>query len=118
MKLAAVSALDGYTYVIKHKKIQEDTVVFGPSLLKKYPLPELICKLETGPGISSPIITSDRLVVCSYNGTFLYSYKNEVLTLLDKFGIAVEASPVIIGNRIYIASRNGYFYCLGEKEEN
>lgn len=115
-KLAAISALDGYTYIVRHTKIADDTLVFGPSNHKKYNIPELICKLPTGPGISSPILTSDRLIVCGYNGIFLYSYEEGNFNLLDHLAVGVEATPIIYGDRLYIASRDGFLYCLGEKE--
>jgi hypothetical protein len=35
-------------------------------------------------------------------------------TLLDKAPINCEATPVAIDGCIYIASRDGFLYCLGE----
>ena len=32
------------------------------------------------------------------------------------FGIGIESSPFIYNDHIYIASRNGYLYCLGGKD--
>jgi len=113
--LAAVSALDGYTYVIDHQSIDTTKTSLGPDSLTIYPCPRLITKIETGPSISSPLLTQDKLIVASYYGVFLYSYDSElVFKELDKFGLMVEASPVIWGQRLYLAGRDGFLYCFGE----
>ncbi len=114
--LAVFTALDGYTYLVAHEEVRKDTLVTGPDGKKQFHPPVLVNKLETGPGIASPIITADRIIVPGYEGLFLYSYLPDGKTeLLDRLGVAFEASPVIWGNKLFIAGRNGFFYCLGEK---
>lgn len=115
-KLMVVSALDGYTYVVKHEFTVPGKTVAGPSGKGSYPVPQLITKLKTGPSITSPLITSNRIVVSGYNGIYLYRYEGVKVELLDHFGAEAEASPILYGDKLYIASRNGYLYCLGENK--
>jgi outer membrane protein assembly factor BamB len=115
--LAVVSALDGFTYIIDHQKIDTLKVSLGPDSLSIYPCPVVLAKLETGPSISSPVITADRLLVAGYEGVFLYTYNGEGLfEKLDEFPLMVEASPVLWGGRIYLAGRDGFLYCFGENK--
>lgn len=113
--LVAISALDGFSYVVYNDSVSLKEKVKGPHGEKTYPTPVLHSRLETGPSISSPVFSFNNLIVCSYNGIYLYSIEDDEFVLLDRFGVAVESSPVFFGNRLYIASRNGYLYCLGEK---
>ena len=113
--LAVVSALDGNNYILKHKVINKKKKVYGPLNQNKYPTPELVSQIRTSPSISSPLITDNRIILSCYNGVYLYSYDNNKIEFLDRYGIVVEASPVLYGKRIFIASRNGFLYCLGEK---
>jgi outer membrane protein assembly factor BamB len=113
--LAAISALDGNTYIIDHQKIDSINISLGPDSLSHYPSPVFVCKLETGPSISSPVFTSENLVVASYHGVFLYKYtKDLVFELLDTFPLMVEASPLLWGRKVYLAGRDGFLYCFGE----
>ena len=50
-----------------------------------------------------------------YDSWQLYKFDSEGnFRLLDKMGPARESTPIVHDGRIYIASRNGYLYCLGE----
>jgi outer membrane protein assembly factor BamB len=56
----------------------------------------------------------DKLVVATYSGLHLFQYDKEMnFTLLDKLEASFEATPVAHDGKIYVASRNGYLYCLG-----
>lgn len=115
--LAAFTALDGYTYVVKHKELSK-TKNTGPDGKTVYPSPEIIFKYETGASIATPIFSSNRLIVPTYDGLHLFAYDPHYnFTLLDKFVAEFEATPIIWGNKIYLASRNGYLYCFGSKTE-
>ncbi|MFC2080327.1 hypothetical protein ACFLRQ_02510 [Bacteroidota bacterium] len=110
---AAFLAIDGNLYVVRHDSVVQDSVV-GFDGMTLYPSPELIFKYELGPSISTPIFTNKRLVACSYNGIHLFSYEGEDFKFIAKKPYEVESTPFISGKRIYIASRNGNLYCLGE----
>jgi outer membrane protein assembly factor BamB len=115
-KLAAITALDGFVYIIRHDVTDTANTAKGPDGITDYPIPALVAKLETGPSISSPVITDNRIITAGYNGIFLYSYDDSCnFTLIGKYASAFEASPVIWDNRIYIASRDGFLYCFGIK---
>jgi len=116
MRLAAIPSLDGFTYIIRHDLTDTVKTITGPDGKTKFPVPRLIAKLETGSSISSPAITGNRLITAGYGGIYLYSYDHSgTFTLLDTFCSVFEASPVIGGDKVYIASRDGYLYCFGIK---
>ena len=112
--LAAFSAIDGYTYVVNYKLL--DTVkVNGPNLKKKYLKPKLVFKYRTGASISTPILVKDKLIAAGYGGLYLFKFDDELnFTRIAKHGGTYESTPVVHNRKIYVASRNGYFYCLGE----
>ena len=113
--LAVVAAMDGYMYVIAHKETpSEKTSIYdGKSV---HPKGKLVYKSYIGSSISSPIILKDKIVAPSYSGIFLFKYDEQLnFALLDKFPGTFEASPIVWDKKIYIASRDGYLYCLGDK---
>ena len=80
-----------------------------------YPKPVQIFKYKVGPSISTPIFVGDKLIAASYNGIHLFSFDNEGnFKLLDKLTASFEATPIAVDGKIFIASRNGYLYCLGK----
>jgi outer membrane protein assembly factor BamB len=113
--LAATVGIDGYLYIVKHTVLQEQHLVLGPDSLTQYPAPLLVSKTYLGPSISTPIFIDHRVIVAGYNGIFLFEITEELdVKLLDKFPGPFEATPIAWNKRIYIASRDGYLYCLGE----
>jgi hypothetical protein len=113
--LGVVTALDGYTYFFRHDSILANTRQIGPDGKTRHPQPFVIRKLQTGPSIASPIIMSDRILVAGYNGLFLFGYTSGLETrLIDYKPGMFEASPIVWGNRVFIADRGGFLYCLGE----
>lgn len=114
-KLAVATGIDGYTYIVRHDSTLRKSRSAGPDGKKRYHLPFSVKKLRTGPSISSPVITADRLLVPGYNGLFLYAYdKNLNFTLLDYKPGCFEAAPILYGRSAYIADRSGFLYRLGE----
>ncbi len=112
--LAAFSAIDGYIYVVNHTEI-DTMLVEGPNLKRKYPTPKLIFKYKIGASISTPLIVGNKIVAAGYGGINLFSFDNNLnFKRLAKYGGTYEATPVVYNKKIYVASRNGYFYCLGE----
>lgn len=112
--IAAISAIDGNLYVINHKEIVPDKKVLGPDSVSFFSTPKLLFKAETGPSISTPIIVKDKIIAAGYHALYLYQYNDSLeFALLDKLIAPFESTPVVHNKRIYIASRNGYFYCLG-----
>ncbi len=113
--LAVFAAIDGYMYVVKHNKTKDNIRVKGPDGVTRYPTPEVCYKEKTGPSISTPIITENRIVTAGYHGIHLYSYDiNLNISKLDTFGGTFEATPVVHNKQLYIESRDGYLYCLGK----
>ena len=113
--LAAFSAIDGNLYVVRHDSLSGQTAT-GPDGETRYPVPARAFRYRIGASISTPVFTADRLVAGGYGGLYLFGYRNDRFTLLDRRGGSFEATPFIRDNRIYVASRDGYLYCLGKKD--
>jgi outer membrane protein assembly factor BamB len=114
--LAAFMGIDGYLYVVDHKVIDTLKMVLGPDSITSYPTPKLIYKEKVGPSISTPIFTHNKLIAAGYWGISLYNYSlDNKIVLSDKKSGSFESTPIIYGHRVYIASRNGYLYCFGDK---
>jgi outer membrane protein assembly factor BamB len=112
--VAAFSAIDGNLYVVNHKELVPGTRVIGPDSLSTYSTPVLLFKKTIGPSISTPVVVKDKILAASYHAIYLLQYNRESEFIqLDKFLTAFEATPVVNDKKVYIASRDGYFYCLG-----
>ncbi len=112
--LAAFSAIDGNLYVVNHRELIPGKMVPGPDSITTYPTPVLLFKKKIGPSISTPIIVRDKIIAASYYAIYLVKYNRESeFELLDRFVNVFEATPVVHNRKIYVASRDGYFYCLG-----
>jgi len=115
--LAAFTAIDGSLYVVNHKETEENLLVRGPNNIKKFHSAKVLFKKYIGSSISTPVFSDSTLIVAGYNGIFLFEYNADFeFELLDKFVTSFESTPIVYNNSIYIASRDGYFYCFGENE--
>lgn len=114
--LAAFVGIDKYLYVVNHKSIDSAKTVLGPDSLTIYNTPKLVYKYKVGPSISTPVFVDDKLIVATYWGIYLFEYdQNNRFVLIDKRQGSFESTPIVWDRRIYIASRDGYLYCLGIK---
>jgi outer membrane protein assembly factor BamB len=113
--LAAVSAIDGYMYLIKHDEL-DSTTTWGPNLKHRYPKPKLYAKRWIGQSISTPLFVGDHIVAASYSGVSLFKMNEDghIVKLGRRYIGGVESTPFVYDKRIYIGSRDGYLYCLGE----
>ncbi len=137
--LAAFNSIDGNVYLISQDNLAE-TKTFGPENKNKYSTPVLIWKKNIGGSISTPILVDDYLITAGYNN-IIYIFKINYssvdiqktegvilrkkdgtkvkvsVTEVDKFteGGSYESTPIVWDGRIYIGSRDGNFYCLGQK---
>lgn len=114
--IVAFAAIDGHLYVVNQNKTVEGKTETGPDGKTKYPTPQLIFKYKIGESISTPIIIGNRLLTAGYDGIYLFGFDKYLqFTLLDKKDMGCEATPFAYKKRVYIASRNGKLYCLGQK---
>lgn len=112
--LAAFTAIDGHLYVVDYMQIDSTKKIDGPNLKNKYFKPKLIFKYKTGASISTPIIVGNKIIAAGYGGLYLFHFDcDNKFKLLDKHGGTYESTPFVHNQRIYVPSRNGYFYCLG-----
>lgn len=114
--LGAFTAIDGRVYVVEHNEIDSAAgKVIGPDGATLYDTPSLVFSDYVGPGISTPLLFSDKMIVACYGGLFLYSYDpNLEFSFLDRFESGFESTPVVWDRRVYVGSRDGYLYCFGE----
>ena len=110
--LAAFCAIDGNLYVVKYKETDGEDIGFDGKTM--FPKPELVFNYHIGSSISSPVIVGNKIVAAGYGGIFLFEFDDNLdFTLLDKKSGSFEASPIVYNEKIYIACRDGYLYCLG-----
>jgi len=115
--LAAFVGIDEHLYVVDHQSIDSSSTVLGPDSLTIYNTPKLIYKERIGPSISTPIFVDDKLIVAGYWGIRIYKYNEQnKFELLAKRDGTFESTPIVWNNKVYIASRDGYLYCLGIKD--
>jgi outer membrane protein assembly factor BamB len=115
--LAAFVGIDEYLYVVNHQQIDSSIKVLGPDSLTIYNTPKLIFKYHTGPSIATPIFVDNKLIVATYWGIYLFEYDDQNnFVLLDKKPGSFESTPIVYDGKIFIASRDGYLYCLGIKK--
>jgi outer membrane protein assembly factor BamB len=132
--LAAFNSVDGNLYVVSQTEM--DGTAAGPHD-EKYRTPQMVFRGDIGGGISTPIIVDDYIVTTGYDqcvhvyridyashassgGAWLksrdgrrwYTSVHELATF--KAGGSFEATPIVWKGRIYVASRDGYLYCLGD----
>ncbi len=108
----------GHLYVLEHDKIENGKTAIGPDGKTKYPMPKLLFDEKIEGTISTPIIVKDKIIAATDKGLFLFKIDLEQnkLILLDKVpDLEIDATPIAVDGKVYIASRNGYLYCFGEK---
>jgi hypothetical protein len=138
--LAAFSAVAGRLYVVSHISRASETVR-GPRGEGPYRTPREIFSANIGGAISTPVFcgdaTRDWLVAAGYDGVYLFQLDylparpndpealwspdgrlwRVKVTQLDHFapGISFEATPVVWKGMIYVGSRDGWLYALGNR---
>lgn len=113
--MAAFIGVDGYLYLVEHDKTDTLTTD-GPNLQHRYHKPKFIASRWVGTSISTPIFAGSRILTASYSGLNLFEYTHKGrLIKLDKLNIGpVESTPYIYNKRIYVGTRSGFLYCLGD----
>jgi outer membrane protein assembly factor BamB len=110
--LIAFNAIDGNMYVIKD---EIDGRGKGPDN-KIYSRPKLIFKKNIGSSISTPLFIDDCLITAGYDSRmhiFDKDYNEKLSDLLGNF----ESTPLVWENKIYIGSRDGWLYCISDKDK-
>ncbi len=116
--LACVSALDGNLYLIDHQKLNDTLKVKGPDNVTECNTPLILSMAKTGPTISTPIFVENRICAAGYSGIYIFEIiTGYQLKEVASFGGVFESTPTAYKGRIYIASKNGMFYCFGKSDE-
>jgi outer membrane protein assembly factor BamB len=137
--IAAFNSVDGYLYVVSQDLV--DGATTGPNLEPGLPRPVLVHRHDIGGAISTPVIVGDSIVVAGYDGRVRVLkvtskpagesedgegvllrgrdgewYAVSVAEVASFAGGSFESTPLVWEGRIYIGSRDGFLYCLGEGE--
>lgn len=113
-RLCCAVGVDGTLRVIDHTHTS-GAVARGPLGNHSYPTPQVIDEVKLPSGsISTPIFVRDRILAAHDSGLCLFSVSPEgKLKLLDEIrGRMFDATPIVWDGRAYIASRDGFLYCL------
>ena len=115
--IGVTTAIDGYTYVFDLNKIDTTKKVKLFDGKTEVYAPKIYFKYKTGPSISTPIIVGNRMAVPCYEKFYLFEFNDNMeFKLLVSQEFSAEATPFCDNGRIYVASRNGYLYCLGDSK--
>lgn len=120
-KYAAFCSVDGYLYLVSLDELDTEKV-FGPDAEKQYFKPKLIWKKKIGPSISTPIFVDGHLIACGYNGAVnifrIENINNEIKITEENeiyLGGSIESTPIVWEGKIYVGAKDGYFYCIGDR---
>ena len=116
LHLAAFVGIDGYLNIIQHDSISE-FMALGTDAKTLYPTPHLIYRRFVGGTISTPIFVENKLIVALDEALYLFEIQanGNVVELAKHSPIEIDATPIAMDGKIYIASRDGYLYCFGRK---
>jgi len=117
-KIAVFIDVCGVLYVVEHNKIENGKKSTSPDGKTEYLMPKLLFKEQIVGTISTPIIVEDKIIAATDKGIYLYkiNLQENKLELLDKTKpLEIDSTPIAVDGKVYIACRNGYLYCFGEK---
>lgn len=129
--LAAFTAIDGNLYVVSQD--QTEGTAGNPQGTATVPTPKLVFKENVGGAISTPIMVDDYIVQAGY-GAKVNVYKLDYhaaggvpltgrsgeqytvgVTKVASFAAgSFESTPIVWQGRIYVGSRDGSLYCIGD----
>jgi outer membrane protein assembly factor BamB len=116
--MGAFTSVDGHVYLVSLD--ETESAGPGPDGVTQYPRPKLLFKDHIKSSIATPALVGDRLVAGGYGNTLhLYALARTNdgidVTELDVFESdnAFESTPLIWKGRVYVGSRDGFFYCFG-----
>jgi outer membrane protein assembly factor BamB len=134
-RLAAFCAVDGNLYIVAQDALASGSVP-GPNGEGPFATPQLVYKADIGGSISTPIMVDDAIVAAGYDArVHLYRvgyvpakpgaegalqspdgswWRVSVRETASFTAGSFESTPIMWRGRIYIGSRDGSFYCLGD----
>jgi outer membrane protein assembly factor BamB len=115
--IAAFVDVAGYLYIVRHDLIEKGKTVLGPDDKTKYQAPKLLFKEKIEGTISTPIIVGDKIIAATDKGLYLFKvHLNEMkIERLDFVpDMEIDATPIAVDGKIYVACRDGYLYCFGD----
>ncbi|MDC0230407.1 hypothetical protein OAK19_00440 [Aureispira] len=115
--IAVFTAIDGFMYVLDSETLSKGRKITTYDTTLLLPTPKLLYKYKTGPSISTPIIVQNKIIAASYTGIYLFEFDEQLnFKFIAKAPIRCESTPFVDAGKIYVASRNGFLYCLGSND--
>lgn len=113
-KLACAVSADGTLRIFDHSRLSSESNR-GPRLDQQFPQPLVLDEIKLPNGtISTPIFVKDTILIGYDSGLDLYQVSPAgKLKRLDRIsGKMFDATPIVWDGKAYIASRDGFLYCL------
>lgn len=118
--MAAFIGIDGFLYVVNTDVLADSAPSSSFDTSLYLPQPQLVYKYKVGPSISTPIWVGKQLIAATSKGIHRFEWQADSSTFAfkEKVRIRCESTPVVDQGRLYVASRNGYLYCLGQVDSS
>ncbi|MCH2022080.1 MAG: hypothetical protein MK207_06320 [Saprospiraceae bacterium] len=115
--IAVFTAIDGFMYVVASEILSQGPKITTYDTTLLLDKPKLLYKYETGPSISTPIIVQNKIIAATYSGIYLFEFDDQLkFKFIEKAPIRCESTPFVDAGKVFVASRNGFLYCLGTKD--
>lgn len=113
--MGACVAIDGFLHVFALNEIDTSRKVPLFDGKTQAATPKTVFKYPTGAAISTPLFIDDQILALTYDSLYLFRHDaNYNFQLRAKLAIRGEATPLVHEGRIYVASRDGFLYCIGD----
>lgn len=118
--MAAFVGIDGMLYVVNTDLVVDSLLAPSFDTSIYLPRPSLLFKYYVGPSIATPIWVGNQLMVATSKGISRFEWLTDQSTFVfkEKVAIRCESTPVVDQGRMYVASRDGYLYCLGKVDSS
>lgn len=115
--IAVFTSIDGFMHVLDTDRLASPRLMASYDSISYFPQPKVLYKHYVGPSISTPLIVQNKIIAATYKGIYLFEFNDSMqIKLKEKIKIRCESTPLVDSGKLYIASRNGYLYCLGQAD--
>ncbi len=116
--MGACVAIDGFLHVFALNEIDTSKKVLLFDGKTSVATPKTVFKYPTGPAISTPLFIGDQILALTYDSLYLFRHDAQYnFSLSARLAIRGEATPLVHEGRIYVASRDGFLYCIGNSPD-
>jgi outer membrane protein assembly factor BamB len=114
--MGACVGIDGFLHVFSLQDTVPNQSVLSFDGLTKVATPQPIFTYQMGQSIATPAFIGDKIIALGYGGLYMFEQRaKEIFRMHSRVDIRGEATPFVDDKRVYVASRDGYLYCFGDK---